>query len=749
MRNKSTWMISGVLGLALLMPASVLASDVHALFDLDTPAGSPFPSDRFSVADARQLTGLRVSLPEPDCRERVSDCQDLAVVNTLDGFNVQPRLSIPFDGIIDVQTVTSDTVFLIRLRCAGTARGHSHHGRTCRGRDDARRAVKVGINQIVWDTFTNTLHVESDELLEQRTQYALIVTTGVRDVAGARIAASDAFQYFRRSVRHPYKQDLLDAIDAARQLGVREAQIAAASVFTTLSVTRTLEQIRNQIKAATPAPADFLLASSGRRTVFDLSDMLSVAVTQQTGTAPSFTGVSMGLNELRTFPGAVGRIAFGKFLAPDYLIHPGEFIPTSATRTGKPRVQGVNELFFNLVLPAGTPPATGWPVAIAGHGAGGSKEGFSAGSSARISAALAARGIASIHINFVGHGFGALSTLTVNRASGTAVTFPAGGRGIDQNGDGAIAATEGRAAASPQTIVEESDGIRQSVADLMQLVRVIQAGVDVDGDAIPDLDASRISFFGWSYGGVIGTVFLAVEPDVRVGVVTAVGGSWPARIVSPANRPAYGQALARRIPSLINSPGITHVDGVAVPASPTFNENLPLRDGAPLPVRLSDGTSDVIVSPVINRVPGASEIQAVVEQYEWVQQWANPVAYARHLRKTPLAHIPEKTVLIQFARGDQVVPNPLASTMLRAGDLADRATLYRHDLASSENPLLPKPAHGFAYVVSGFGDISRGAQEQIATFLESDGASVIHPEPARFFEVPVAGPLPEDLSFIP
>jgi hypothetical protein len=87
--------------------------------------------------------------------------------------------------------------------------------------------------------------------------------------------------------------------------------------------------------------------------------------------------------------------------------------------------------------------------------------------------------------------------------------------------------------------------------------------------------------------------------------------------------------------------------------------------------------------------------------------------------------------------------------MLRAGDLADRATLYRHDLASSENPLLPKPGHGFAFVVSGFGDISAGAQEQIATFLESDGASVIHPEPARFFEVPVTGPLPEDLSFIP
>src|SRR5439155_9316068 len=42
----------------------------------------------------------------------------------------------------------------------------------------------------------------------------------------------------------------------------------------------------------------------------------------------------------------------------------------------------------------------------------------------------------------------------------------------------------------------------------------------------------------------------------------------------------------------------------------------------------------------------------------------------------------------------------------------------------------------------------RGAQEQIATFFATDGATVIHPDPARFFETPIQGPLPEDLSFI-
>jgi hypothetical protein len=34
-------------------------------------------------------------------------------------------------------------------------------------------------------------------------------------------------------------------------------------------------------------------------------------------------------------------------------------------------------------------------------------------------------------------------------------------------------------------------------------------------------------------------------------------------------------------------------------------------------------------------------------------------------------------------------------------------------------------------------------------FLASGGELIIHPEPARFFEVPVLLPLPEDLSYIP
>ena len=83
------------LAAVVLLPALALAASVQPLFDISSPSGSPFPSDRFTVLDPHNNTLLRVNLPKPDCTVRVSDCQDLDVINTLDGFNLQPRLSIP------------------------------------------------------------------------------------------------------------------------------------------------------------------------------------------------------------------------------------------------------------------------------------------------------------------------------------------------------------------------------------------------------------------------------------------------------------------------------------------------------------------------------------------------------------------------------------------------------------------------------------------------------------------------------
>jgi len=202
----------------------------------------------------------------------------------------------------------------------------------------------------------------------------------------------------------------------------------------------------------------------------------------------------------------------------------------------------------------------------------------------------------------------------------------------------------------------------------------------------------------------------------------------------------------------------SRTDGLRLPGrfsascSPYFNENFPLRDGIPLTVGLADGTSGEIQSPVINTVAGAIAIQEVVKSTEWVGQQGSPAAYAPHVRRDPLAGVHAKSVIYLFGKGDQGAANPNATAILRAGDLADRATFYRNDLAVAEDSRVPRDPHTFRIRIDStvplVVEVARGAQERIATFFASDGQEVIHPEPARFFELPIVLPLPEALNFI-
>src|SRR5262245_60623300 len=102
-----------VLLMIVLLPTLASADGVRVLVGFDAPASAPFPSDRYTEPDTSQNTGLRIRLPKPDCTVRVSDCEDIDLLNTLDGFSVLPRLTIPFSEPIDVDSVTRGSVFLV------------------------------------------------------------------------------------------------------------------------------------------------------------------------------------------------------------------------------------------------------------------------------------------------------------------------------------------------------------------------------------------------------------------------------------------------------------------------------------------------------------------------------------------------------------------------------------------------------------------------------------------------------------
>jgi hypothetical protein len=149
----------------------------------------------------------------------------------------------------------------------------------------------------------------------------------------------------------------------------------------------------------------------------------------------------------------------------------------------------------------------------------------------------------------------------------------------------------------------------------------------------------------------------------------------------------------------------------------------------------------------------AGLIQTVIENTEWASQSGNPVAYAPHLRADPLAGVPAKSIILQFARGDKTVPNPTTSAIIRAGGLADRTTLFRNDLAVALGVGFSTNPHTFLTNVGGTLQVAQAAlagQDQIARFFASGGATLIDPDGAgTLFETPMVGAPPEDLAYIP
>ena len=310
-----------------------------------------------------------------------------------------------------------------------------------------------------------------------------------------------------------------------------------------------LEKIRDQIHAATPAPADFLLGPggvSGRCSTW--RDVAGITWNQQTR-VPGRSARAGERQPPRLVPGAVGQVAFGRYVSPDYETAE-KFIPPVGTRTGTPAVAGVNEVYFNLFLPPDRCPR------VAGRWRSSATASAAARTPARssVAASMASQGIATIAINVVGHGFGPLSTLTVRHDRRAPVTFPQAGAASTRTATESSLPPKASARPRRSTIIRDRDGQRQTVADLMQLVRVIEVGMDVDGDGVAGPGPVAHLLPRAVARRDLRHALLAVEPSVRAGALNVPGGPFSEILhLSPVFRPQLGAALFARIPSLLNA----------------------------------------------------------------------------------------------------------------------------------------------------------------------------------------------------
>jgi hypothetical protein len=533
-----------------------------------------------------------------------------------------------------------------------------------------------------------------------------MITDAVKDTAGASVAPDPSHGSFTQSIAG------------------QPAEIASTS-FTTMSATAWLEHARDILPYV---PTVVRLAEP--QNTFRLADTSRIVLNFQNGANPMrFGSVSLPIES--GLLGGVDRLVIGSYRSPRFL-EDDQSIRPAPTLPGFHVPSNTHEVGFNAIIPESAKPAAGYPVVIFGHGFGDSRF----GGPTAVSPTLARAGLATIAINAVGHGHGPFSTVTFTDRAGKSVTLPTLGRSVDLDNDGVIEPNEGCNVIVP-VAYGLRDCFRQTAVDLMQLVRVIRQGLDLDGDGAPDLDASRIYYAGDSLGAMYGPVFTALEPSVRAAAFTVGGGSITevARI-SPAYRGFTNDVMRLRQPSLLN------VRGGDFSGGNTYEEDYPLPNQ---PVR-------------VVTLPGALAIQDAFERIEWLGMSGDPIAFVSQIRPRP--------VLFQFARGDRSMPNPASSALVRAAGAQSSTWIYRHDLARATGADLPVNPHPFLVLFVNLGGgaiglpsiaglaISIDAQQQLAGFFTSDGRTI--PDANSFsrlllgisaFEIPSA--LPFDLGFTP
>ncbi|MFL5417770.1 MAG: alpha/beta hydrolase family protein, partial [Myxococcales bacterium] len=589
-------------------------------------------------------------------------------------------------------------------------------------------------------------------------RYAVVVTRDVRDRRGERIGRSEAFHHFaregdrERDGRNPeldtYRRALREALAVAERSGIEHSKIAVMSVFTTLSSSALFLKLRDHVGALpAPEPASFLLGPGGTRSVFAVPQITAMTFNRDVGTNPAtgatiLSSVSLAsrIGAMRIVPGVLGRLAFGSLVAPRY-DNEGS-IARIPSRTGEVRQLGTRTLTFVLFLPSGPMPPGGWPTVLYGYGGADNKQ----NGPYLVAAAMAESGFATIAIDLPGNGFGERSTVTV--ATGArSTTVLAGGRSFDQNGDGVIAVNEGANAAPPRTLLLGTDRGIQGVTDVLHLIRVIEAGMDADGDGARDLDPSRIYAFGFSAGGGVMEIAMGLEPKIRAGVFNSAGiGGGDGLPFGPA-RPAAGAFIAARKPPLNNVPpavGITEVgDGKPAPFGSICVNVPPLFNDTPvLPHRPT----------VVSAVPGAMVIREFLDRLQWVSQPGSSAGMLMHLRRRfPVTSV--APVLFQRSKGDQTALNFAGLDVLRAAGFEDRITWLRYSDKVFDGKLQANP-HNISQRTDSPDAATRALalalQRQAAQFLASDGTFVPDPDGAApVFEFPISDPDAYGLNYVP
>jgi len=506
----------------------------------------PFPDDLLFTGSLDGTLNIPVVSPADFTDPKVA-------MNTLDGFSTMAPISTTFATAANPASIIAGTtlhVYEVTALAVGAVTG------IVRELTTAEYTATLSAT----DPTGKTLVIQPRAALKSNTRYMVVLTGGIQSTTGLPLIPSSTFGLTKGSAPlidaagnslfplltnaqavalEPLRQLTQTYLGNAAGAGVPSSIVALAWTFKTQTINKVLAKIRADSVAAAASPANFLTAPVAPSAATGGLGVLSMGAF-----ATSQGGALLAAFNAGSFAN-VGSVVIGAIKVPYYLSNDGVgnlaagVLPGAVTAhfsvdaTGTPAVKTTETVPFLMTTPkpgsiiAGVPAAGPWPVVIFQHG-------FTVDKSVvfGIANTLAKAGFASIAIDSVLHGSRTFGIDLVTQAVDP-VTLKATGP-VTANVPDGTADTSGQWYINLNYLLTFRDNIRQSVADLIHLTRLLEVqSMDVvsnttgapGADAVPDLNvAIPISYVGHSNGGILGTMLAAVEPAIKTFVLSNPGG---------------------------------------------------------------------------------------------------------------------------------------------------------------------------------------------------------------------------------
>ena len=503
----------------------------------------PFPEDLLFTGS---VDGT-LNIPIPATESAGFDNPKVAM-NALDGFSTIAPISTTFAIAANAATIIAGTtlkVYEVTATIQGAVTG------IVRELTTAEYTASLSAT----DATGRTLIIQPQAALKSNTRYMVVLTGGIKSTTGLPLIPSSTFGLTKgaaplvdaggnslfavltdaqAAALEPLRQLTQTYLAAAAGAGVPSSAVALAWTFKTQTINNVLAKIQADSVATAASSANFVtfpVAPSAGTGGLGVLSMGAFATAQGGALLTAFTAGSFA---------NVGSVVIGAIKIPYYLSTDGvgalpAVLPGAVTAhftinpaTGLPTPNAALETVPFLMT---TPNTAGpWPVVIFQHG-------FTVDKSVvfGIANTLAQAGFATIAIDSVLHGdrtFG-IDLLTQDPVTGA----------VTANVPDGIPDTSGQWYLNLGYLLTSRDNIRQSVADLIHLTRLLEVqSMDVvnnttgvpGADGLADLTvnsaaapaAPPVSYVGHSNGGILGTMLAAVEPAIKTFVLSNPGGMY-------------------------------------------------------------------------------------------------------------------------------------------------------------------------------------------------------------------------------